>query len=123
MPNGPSVFGDDEKLTTALLDRLADRATVIVTKGRSYRMRRRQTQPDPQAAAETGEETKPKKRQRNRPGAWLSFRAATGSVSRRAHQQPCGVMKENGFPESWGSPGLQPAPSQLHACCSTVLNT
>ena len=86
MPNGPSVFGDDEKLTTALLDRLADRATVIVTKGRSYRMRRRQTQPDPQAAAETGEETKPKKRQRNRPGAWLSFRAATGSVSRRPHQ-------------------------------------
>ena len=62
MPNGPSVFGDDEKLTTALLDRLADRATVIVTKGRSYRMRRRQTQPDPQAAAETGEDTKPKKR-------------------------------------------------------------
>jgi DNA replication protein DnaC len=41
----PKVFGDDEKLTTALLDRLADRATVIVTKGKSYRMRRRAAQP------------------------------------------------------------------------------
>ena len=40
----PKVFGDDEKLTTALLDRLADRATVIVTKGKSYRMRRRAAQ-------------------------------------------------------------------------------
>lgn len=35
------VFGGDEKLTTALLDRLAHHATVIATKGRSYRMRRR----------------------------------------------------------------------------------
>ena len=55
------VFGDDEKLTTALLDRLADRATVIVTKGKSYRMRRRQappTAPEP----EEPETTKPKKR-------------------------------------------------------------
>lgn len=33
----PKVFGGDEKLTTALLDRLAERATVIATKGRSYR--------------------------------------------------------------------------------------
>jgi DNA replication protein DnaC len=40
----PKVFGDDEKLTTALLDRLADRATVIATKGKSYRMRRRSAQ-------------------------------------------------------------------------------
>jgi DNA replication protein DnaC len=35
------VFGGDEKLTTALLDRLAHHATVIATKGKSYRMRRK----------------------------------------------------------------------------------
>jgi len=35
------VFGGDEKLTTALLDRLAHHATVITTKGKSYRMRKR----------------------------------------------------------------------------------
>jgi DNA replication protein DnaC len=35
------VFAGDEKLTTALLDRLAHHATVITTKGRSYRMRKR----------------------------------------------------------------------------------
>jgi DNA replication protein DnaC len=38
----PKVFGGDEKLTTALLDRLAHHATVITTKGKSFRMRRRQ---------------------------------------------------------------------------------
>lgn len=38
----PKVFADDEKLTTALLDRLADRATIITTRGKSFRMRRRQ---------------------------------------------------------------------------------
>jgi DNA replication protein DnaC len=37
----PKVFGGDEKLTTALLDRLAHHATVITTKGKSYRMRKR----------------------------------------------------------------------------------
>jgi DNA replication protein DnaC len=37
----PKVFGSDEKLTTALLDRLAEHATVITTKGKSYRMRKR----------------------------------------------------------------------------------
>lgn len=35
------VFGGDEKLTTALLDRLAHHATVITTKGKSFRMRKR----------------------------------------------------------------------------------
>jgi DNA replication protein DnaC len=39
----PQVFAGDEKLTTALLDRLADRATVISTRGRSFRLRRRRT--------------------------------------------------------------------------------
>jgi len=39
----PKVFGGDEKLTTALLDRLAHHAVVITTKGRSYRMKRRAT--------------------------------------------------------------------------------
>lgn len=37
----PRVLGGDEKLTTALLDRLAHHATVIATKGKSYRMRKR----------------------------------------------------------------------------------
>lgn len=37
----PKIFGGDEKLTTALLDRLAHHATVIATKGKSFRMRRR----------------------------------------------------------------------------------
>ncbi len=35
------IFGGDEKLTAALLDRLAHHATVITTKGKSYRMRKR----------------------------------------------------------------------------------
>ncbi|HEY2682823.1 MAG TPA: IS21-like element helper ATPase IstB [Steroidobacteraceae bacterium] len=35
------VLDGDEKLTTALLDRLAHHATVITTRGKSYRMRRR----------------------------------------------------------------------------------
>ena len=47
------VFGGDEKLTTALLDRLAHHATVIPTKGKSFRMRKRglieQGCPDDQA--------------------------------------------------------------------------
>jgi DNA replication protein DnaC len=37
----PKVFAGDEKLTTALLDRLADRASIVTTKGKSFRMRRR----------------------------------------------------------------------------------
>jgi DNA replication protein DnaC len=41
----PKVFGDDEKLTTALLDRLAHHAVVITTRGKSYRMRRRDEPP------------------------------------------------------------------------------
>jgi DNA replication protein DnaC len=45
----PKVFGGDEKLTAALLDRLAEHATVITTRGKSYRMRRRQErQPTPE---------------------------------------------------------------------------
>jgi DNA replication protein DnaC len=37
----PRVLGGDEKLTTALLDRLAHHATVIAMKGKSYRLRKR----------------------------------------------------------------------------------
>ncbi len=37
-----TIFAGDEKITTALLDRLAHHATVITTKGKSYRMRQRQ---------------------------------------------------------------------------------
>jgi len=40
-----TVFAGDEKLTTALLDRLAHHATVITTKGKSYRMKKRRTTP------------------------------------------------------------------------------
>jgi DNA replication protein DnaC len=36
-----TVFAGDEKLTTALLDRFAHHATVITTKGKSYRMPKR----------------------------------------------------------------------------------
>jgi DNA replication protein DnaC len=39
----PKVFGGDEKLTAALLDRLAENAVVITTKGASYRARKRRT--------------------------------------------------------------------------------
>ena len=38
-----TVFAGDEKLTTALLDRLAHHAVVLTTKGKSYRMRKRRT--------------------------------------------------------------------------------
>jgi DNA replication protein DnaC len=43
-----TVFAGDEKLTTALLDRLAHHAIVITTKGKSYRMRKRRGQEPPQ---------------------------------------------------------------------------
>jgi DNA replication protein DnaC len=49
----PKVFGGDEKLTTALLDRLAHHATVIATKGKSFRMRRRQAAETAPAATGT----------------------------------------------------------------------
>lgn len=39
-----TVFAGDEKLTTALLDRLAHHATVLTTKGKSYRMRKRRAE-------------------------------------------------------------------------------
>ena len=45
------VFGDDEKLTTALLDRLAHHAAVITTKGKSFRMRKRPGGPSEEAAS------------------------------------------------------------------------
>jgi DNA replication protein DnaC len=38
----PKVFGGDEKLTTALLDRLAHHAIVITPRGKSFRMRKRE---------------------------------------------------------------------------------
>ena len=53
---------DGGELLFNLIAHRYERRSLIVTKGRSYRMRRRQAQPDPQAAAETGEDTKPKKR-------------------------------------------------------------
>jgi len=50
----PRVFGGDEKLTTALLDRLAEHATVITTKGKSYRMRKRGADAQVQAVPAQG---------------------------------------------------------------------
>lgn len=47
----PKVFGGDEKLTTALLDRLAHHAVVITTKGKSFRMRKR-NEPAEEASAQ-----------------------------------------------------------------------
>jgi DNA replication protein DnaC len=52
----PRVFGGDEKLTTALLDRLAEHAMVIATRGESYRMRKRRID-EPTAEAATAEES------------------------------------------------------------------
>ncbi|MGI8496681.1 MAG: hypothetical protein DLM64_08890 [Solirubrobacterales bacterium] len=49
----PRVFGGDEKLTLALLDRLAENSTVITTKGKSYRMRKRGTVASADAAPAT----------------------------------------------------------------------
>jgi DNA replication protein DnaC len=37
----PRVFGNDEKLAAALLDRLAHHAEVVITEGDSYRMKKR----------------------------------------------------------------------------------
>jgi len=62
----PRVFGGDEKLTTALLDRLAEQASVVTTKGKSYRMRRRKDGGEvapppapPSTATESSEASKP----------------------------------------------------------------
>ncbi len=46
----PQVFAGDEKLATALIDRLADRGTIITTKGKSFRLQRRRSR-EPEAAA------------------------------------------------------------------------
>jgi DNA replication protein DnaC len=53
----PKVFGGDEKLTTALLDRLAHHAVVITTKGKSFRMRKR-TEPEQEASNQTVKSSK-----------------------------------------------------------------
>jgi DNA replication protein DnaC len=49
------VFGD-EKLTTALLDRLAHHAQVLTTKGESYRTRKLRQRPPPGDGAAAGAE-------------------------------------------------------------------
>lgn len=49
----PKVFGGDEKLTTALLDRLAHHAVVITTKGKSFRMRKRNQPAEEEASSKT----------------------------------------------------------------------
>lgn len=42
----PKVFGGDEKLSVALLDRLTHHAAVITTRGKSFRMRKREAPED-----------------------------------------------------------------------------
>jgi DNA replication protein DnaC len=57
----PQVFAGDEKLATALIDRLADRATILTTKGKSFRLRRRRGKEpasDPATAPTTGPSSK-----------------------------------------------------------------
>jgi len=56
----PQVFAGDEKLATALIDRLADRATIITTRGKSFRLRRRRSKdaPDDPKPAPSGPEKK-----------------------------------------------------------------
>jgi DNA replication protein DnaC len=51
----PKVFGGDEKLATAALDRLAHHATVVNTRGQSYRTKRRP------ASAGADQDTRPAK--------------------------------------------------------------
>ena len=55
------VFGDDEKLTTALLDRLAHHATVIATKGKSFRMRKKEEFKPEREPEDEGPATLPKR--------------------------------------------------------------
>lgn len=65
----PRVFADDEKLTTALLDRLAERATIVTTRGKSYRMRRRADREGaPAPAPATSSEPRPTPPARTRKG-------------------------------------------------------
>jgi len=54
----PKVFGGDEKLTTALLDRLAHHAVVITTKGKSFRMRKRSEPVEEEASTKTTKSVK-----------------------------------------------------------------
>ncbi len=60
----PKVLGNDDKLTAALLDRLTDRAAIITTKGKSFRMRRRNEVkvPDPTASLTNDARSAPKAR-------------------------------------------------------------
>ena len=53
----PKVFGGDEKLTTALLDRLAHHAVIITTRGKSFRMRKR-TEPAADASPKSTKSAK-----------------------------------------------------------------
>lgn len=54
----PKVFGGDEKLTTALLDRLAHHSAVITTKGKSFRMRKRAEPTEEEASTKTTKSVK-----------------------------------------------------------------
>ena len=80
------VFAGDEKLTTALLDRLAHHATVITTKGKSYRMRQRE-KPGNLSGRRAKRPPRCRKELRNRKRlaqGWLSFRATNWLTFRTA---------------------------------------
>lgn len=55
----PKVFGSDEKLTLALLDRISEHSAIITTRGKSYRMRRRQSAEAQATALQTATGTPP----------------------------------------------------------------
>jgi hypothetical protein len=85
------AFGGDERLTTALLDRLAHHATVITTKGKSFRMRKKGLPEASDDGASTTPATLPKAARKgvgiNPPGGSVSG-PRSGSLSERRQHQP-----------------------------------
>lgn len=60
----PAVLGGDDKLTAALIDRLAERSTILTTRGKSYRLRKRKgdaTTPTPVETADPGKAITPRR--------------------------------------------------------------
>src|SRR5262249_39831587 len=83
-----TIFAGDEKLTTALLDRLAHHATVITTKGKSYRMRQRQrsTASHAQRAAELDSSPTPSRTEGDTPSGTPEKREDIKEMTRRTRK-------------------------------------